>query len=81
MVNVVRAKAIVGSPWSTITVTGCVSCWTLPDLFDVCELDNVSLVKMDIEGGETDVLPVVCPFLAELEIPLLVSMHLPLLHP
>jgi FkbM family methyltransferase len=52
-----------------------VYCWTLPDLFDVCELEDVSLVKMDIEGGEVDVLPLVAPFLAELGIPLLVSLH------
>ena len=48
---------------------------TLPDLFDRYAIDNVSLLKMDIEGGESEVLESVCPFLAERGIPFIVSMH------
>ena len=54
-----------------------VPCWTLPDLFDTYSLENVSLVKMDIEGGESIVLEHAAPFLAEKKIPLLVAMHEP----
>jgi FkbM family methyltransferase len=45
------------------------------DLLD--PLDSVSLVKMDIEGGECDVLEHAAPYCAERGIPLLVSMHEP----
>ncbi len=52
-----------------------VDCYTLPDLFDVFHITNCSLIKMDIEGGEADILETVCPFLADLGVPLLVSLH------
>lgn len=52
-----------------------VSCWTLPQLFEEYHVENCSLVKMDIEGGEGLILEHVAPFLAELEIPLWVAMH------
>lgn len=52
-----------------------VRCWTLPDLFAECQVTDVSLVKMDIEGGEAIVLEHVAPFLASLGVPLLVSQH------
>ena len=52
-----------------------VPCWTLPDLFDVLELDNVSLVKIDTEGSESLFLSEVAPFLANLKIPMLCAMH------
>ncbi len=48
---------------------------TLPDLFDAYGISDVSLLKMDIEGGEAEILEQVCPFLAERGIPLLVSLH------
>ena len=54
-----------------------VRCFTLPDLFEQYDVQNVSLVKMDIEGGESIVLEHVAPFLAELKVPLLVAMHEP----
>ena len=52
-----------------------VPCWRLPDIFEIYEVDNCSLVKMDIEGYEAVLLPTVAPFLASLNIPLYVSMH------
>ena len=65
-----------GSSMSYVADEGyVVPCWTLPDLFDSLSLENVSLVKMDIEGGEAKILDVVCPFLAEHKIPLLLEMH------
>ena len=54
-----------------------VMCYTLPDLFDTYRIKHVSLVKMDIEGGEAVVLEHAAPFLAKLGIPLLVAMHQP----
>jgi len=59
------------------TAAVCVSCWTLPDLFRTFAVKDVSLVKMDIEGGEADLLPTVAPFLRASKIPLLVSLHEP----
>lgn len=52
-----------------------VDCWTLPDLFTTFAVSDVSLVKMDIEGGESEILEAVCPFLAERKIPFIVSLH------
>ncbi len=54
-----------------------VACLTLPDLFDIYDIDNCSLVKMDIEGFECKVLETAAPFLAGLRTPLLVAMHQP----
>ena len=54
-----------------------VPCLTLPDLFDLFDITDCSLVKMDIEGGEAEVLENGAPFLAGLGIPLLVGMHQP----
>lgn len=67
-----------GSSMTKVAVTGTeVPCLTLPDLFDVYDIEDCSLVKMDIEGYESVVLEHVAPFLASLEIPLLVAMHQP----
>jgi FkbM family methyltransferase len=52
-----------------------VPCWRLQDIFDIYDIDNCSLVKMDIEGYEAVILPTVAPFLANLNIPLYVSIH------
>jgi FkbM family methyltransferase len=53
-----------------------VPCWSIATLFEQFQIDgNVSLVKMDIEGGEATVLETVAPFLAQRGIPLVVSMH------
>jgi FkbM family methyltransferase len=52
-----------------------VPCWRLEDIFNIYDIDNCSLVKMDIEGHEAVILPTVAPFLASLNIPLYVSMH------
>ena len=49
----------------------------MPDLFDEFGLDNVALVKMDIEGAESEVLEHAAPFLAERKVPLWVSFHEP----
>lgn len=53
--------------------------WTLADL--VAPLENVELVKIDIEGGECRVVPEAVGFLAERRIPCLVSLHEPLWEP
>jgi FkbM family methyltransferase len=67
-----------GSTMTQLSDTGReVQCWTLPDLFDWYDIENVSLAKMDIEGGESIVLEHAAPFLAGLGIPLFVSMHEP----
>lgn len=67
-----------GSSMTRIATEGKrVPCWTLPDLFDVLDIEGCSLVKMDIEGAESIVLPQIAPFLAQLGIPLLVAMHEP----
>lgn len=54
-----------------------VPCWSISDLFDEYQLKNVSLVKIDIEGAESIVLETVGPFLAELQIPIIVAIHQP----
>ena len=54
-----------------------VPCLTFPDLFDLYDVDDCSLVKMDVEGAECTVLEHAAPFLSSLGIPLLVSMHQP----
>jgi FkbM family methyltransferase len=47
-------------------------CWTLEHILN----GRVpALVKMDVEGYETELLPRVGPFLAAMKVPLLVSMH------
>jgi len=47
----------------------------IESMFDICDVHNVSLVKIDIEGGEADVMEHVGPFLAERNIKLLLSLH------
>ena len=54
-----------------------VPCLTMPDLFDIYDIDDCSLVKMDVEGGEAVILERAAPFLASLGIPLLCAMHQP----
>ena len=51
---------------------------TLPDLLNSTATDSVSLVKMDVEGAETLLLPHVGPFCAERKIPLLIEVHQPM---
>jgi FkbM family methyltransferase len=51
--------------------------WTLPDLLARTQTGRVSLVKMDIEGFEVDVLPHVGPYLAKRGVPLFVAIHEP----
>jgi len=67
-----------GSSMTQVSETGReVPCLTMPDLFDIFDVEHCSLVKMDCEGFESILLEHVGPFLAELKIPLLVSMHQP----
>ena len=54
-----------------------IPCLTFPDLFDLYDIDDCSLVKLDIQGAECIVLEHAAPFLANLGIPLLVAMHEP----
>lgn len=56
-----------------------VVCWTLPALFDQYHVDptNVSLVKVDVEGGEAIILEHMGPYCAEQGIPMIVAMHEP----
>ncbi len=75
-----------GSSMSRVFFDGIPSMWapneqvtvpafTILDFFTAYELENVSLVKMDIEGGEAEILQTVCPYLAEQRIPFLCSIH------
>lgn len=48
---------------------------SLADAFDRYHIRSASLVKMDIEGGELEILPEACGFLAAQGTALLVSMH------
>lgn len=56
-----------------------VPCRTLPTIFESVAIENCALVKMDIEGGEAQILASAGPFLAERSIPLYLSLHAPLL--
>jgi FkbM family methyltransferase len=69
-----------GSSMTRVTADGeqSVRSWSLTELFADCQLEDCSLVKMDIEGGESLLLPFVAPFLAQRKVPLLVAMHEPL---
>lgn len=60
-----------------LDVTETVATVTVPDLFEREQVSDCSLVKLDIEGSEADILDSVCPFLVGLGVPLLVSMHEP----
>ena len=67
-----------GSSMTHVTSSGTeVPCLTLPDLFDIYDVGDCAIVKMDIEGHESVVLEHAAPFLAKCKIPLLVSMHQP----
>jgi FkbM family methyltransferase len=48
---------------------------TLPELFTQYNIDDCSLIKMDIEGGEFAVLPQAIDFLEQQRIPLYLSIH------
>lgn len=50
-------------------------CITLQRFFDVKNITDCNFIKMDIEGGETLVLPHIADFLVENKITLFVSMH------
>ncbi len=52
-----------------------VKCVTLQRIFEVYNITDCNFVKMDIEGGETIVLPHIRDFLLENEIALFVSFH------
>lgn len=52
-----------------------VPCMTLQTLFEDFEVFDCSLVKMDIEGTEVDILESVAPWLAARKIPLRLSTH------
>ncbi len=54
-----------------------VPCLTMPDLFDIYDIERCALVKMDCEGAEAVILEHAAPFLAAMGIPLWVSMHEP----
>lgn len=54
-----------------------VQSWSIQDLFAEYNATNVSLVKIDIEGYEAEILETVGPFLAERGIPMIVAMHEP----
>lgn len=45
----------------------------------ICPLEDVSLVKLDIEGGEFVVVPALCDWLRENQVPLYLSTHAPFL--
>lgn len=51
--------------------------WTLPDLLAESAIspDDVSLVKMDVEGYETTLCPTLGPWLAKHRIPALIELH------
>jgi FkbM family methyltransferase len=57
-----------------------IACWSIADLFTKHEIDDCTLVKIDIEGGESIILETVGPFLAERGIPMIVAMHEPWWH-
>ena len=52
-----------------------VPCLTMEALFGAYEIQNPSLVKIDVEGAESIILERAAPFLAERGVALLVSMH------
>jgi FkbM family methyltransferase len=52
-----------------------VPCFTIQSLFKNERIHDCSLIKMDIEGGESEVLPHLIPFLLEHRIPLHLSLH------
>lgn len=52
---------------------------TLSTIFEMAEITDCALAKMDIEGGEASVLADAGPFLAERGIPLYLSLHAPLI--
>lgn len=75
--TVLYSRAGWGDSMSTIMVCEGdhmdVPTWRLPDL--VGPLEHVDLIKVDIEGAESRVLPDAVGFLAERRIPCLVSLH------
>lgn len=54
-----------------------VACLTMQDLFDIYDVEECALVKLDVEGAECDILETAAPFLASHGVPLLVAMHQP----
>lgn len=54
-----------------------VQTWTLPDLLTEQEIapEDVSLVKIDVEGYETTLCPTLGPWLAEHQIPATIELH------
>ena len=70
-----------GSTMSRLSDAGReVACWNIADLFEQYDVEDCSLLKMDIEGAESIVLETVGPFCAERGIPMIVAIHQPWWH-
>jgi FkbM family methyltransferase len=62
------------SPWFTAETLD-VPCTTLDQLIGDQQINNIGLIKMDIEGGEELALPPAAGFIHDLGVPLLLSTH------
>lgn len=55
-----------------------VPAYSLRGLFEAYDITHCGLIKLDVEGAEAEILAQARDFLAELRVPLLVSLHQPL---